>query len=689
MELVNLIASGSKQCQVSMFNLFDEADADAVNFLRNCNKCKICLDIECTSHDDVLMDEDVENEELRLFRLYLSGTAMTKDWNTHRMISNFVRDLFLTEEFQNKIIDSPDLMRTERCQALNLDDSLGGEMEYSIVNCVQPHVYKLKGHKYGTAEYFFTAEVTYDELWTSVVPRSIFTLAHFMESKKYPEHHHGVPKALATMAQTRQADFSRKLKHTASLNICLQSETSKKRKHMESEMKTLGVVSNVSTFEIVTASFKIKNPSALLGFGMDEYVTEHMKVPESTDEDDDAEEDQTDDEDEEDVTQKIKDYASSVLDDLDIAAVISEEVVSVHLSVLKNSHSDASFGIVHHLATVFYAGMEKLIQLLVVTKKQIDQNWVLDKKEPPGLKHSEGKPDSIFEFSDDTICFLLPPPLVKDLAVGMTGKNSSYTLNPSNEFKPSASKEFFADFRVGFQINTHQLFDRIAGEDYDLMVYKDLAEKTFSNKKSISKFYKSMEDHLRIPKGSVQKLLNQKYSEVLPLFETHKTRMIAATSMAVQPLANIKRMYTKWLKGGKDFCSELEKNKEFCRAEMDHFFSIIGSSEAGKFCNGFSDDDQMIFHHDKNLSRQIVERDRVARKFEQGHQRDASLFEALVKSRLCAKFLSQNNVLGLGGHDQHQTTPRALAEIPNIRVKAPPLTDNIQYYDPVESEDEE
>ena len=192
-----------------MPDIHDDAD-----FLEACKTFGVCLDGHCVAHADA--SEEQESDE-HLFRLFLSGQAMEKDWLTSEIVAEYVKKMLKNEDFQKNVFDALSLRAGKACEQVSMTSD--GTEEYSVINGMQPYVYKKKGEKHGVADYFFSSGVAYKNDLTVVVPRSLYTALHYVEMKRDLLDCHGLPKKLVQITEELAPKFAMNIKKSCEIDI--------------------------------------------------------------------------------------------------------------------------------------------------------------------------------------------------------------------------------------------------------------------------------------------------------------------------------------------------------------------------------------------------------------------------------------------------------------------------------------
>lgn len=612
-----------------------------VEFVETCKSFGVCLDGHCVAHSDAAEEEESDEH---LFRLYLSGHAMEKDWVTSGMVAEYTKNMLKSEDFRRNVFDAIGLRATKACEQVSLTSD--GVEEYSVINGMQPYVYKKKGEKHGVADYFFSSGVAFKNDLSVVVPRSLYTALHHVEMKRDLCDSHGLPHSLVRITEELPSKFANNIKKTCEIDIFTKRDNEVGGKRKNEVCRTLGVIPRVSKFKVITESVKIRNPSVLFSYEKAEAVSDIVDLPAEDDSDD--EEDEDDDRNADADAENVLDFATDRLKAATLKTIVEQDTVQMCFSPIKNCHNSVNFGVKHYFATIFTSNNEQLLQMLVVVKTDVDSPLTPTIDDSPGLVE---KGRRSFVFSEDAMCFLLPPALTELQGPMTTGKVSVYTLKQDGTYKPAATREFFADFRVAFLVNTHATFDAVNHASYDLAVLHDLVHRVHGNKRKVSTYTQALEKVLKCEKDSIDPLIKEQTAAHDELLQTHKTRMIAATAMGVQLISGIKRLYAQWYYA-KDDDEEVEEDLQ---TTMNAALCVFGYAVDDCIKRGSSDDDKMMFHHDKELVTKINRTETMARNMNANRERDAVLFVKLIEKRVLAeKFEKMKRLFYLPRPESHQ-----------------------------------
>ena len=626
---------------------------DDAEFVEACETFRVCLDGHCVAHADATEEEGSDEH---LFRLYLSGQAMEKDWVTSAIVAEYTEKMLKDEDFRKNVFDANSLKATKACEQVSLTSD--GTEEYSVVNGMQPYVYKKKGEKHGVADYFFSSGVAFKNDLTVVVPRSLFTALHYVEMNRDLCDDHGLPQPLARITNELSSKFAKNIKKSCEIDIFSKRDDEVGRKRKNDVCRTLGVIPRVFKFKVITESVKIRNPSVFFSFKKAKAASDIIDLPAEDDSDSDSD-DERDGEDSnaEADGKKLLDFATDCLKGATLKTIVGQDTVEMCFSPIKNCHNSVNFGVKHYIATIITPENKQLLQMLVVVKTDVESPLTPSLDESPGLVEKSRRN---FVFSEDVMCFLMPPALTELQAPMTTGKVSAYTLKQDGTYKPAAAREFFADFRVAFLVNTHATFDAVNHASYDLAVLHDLVHRVHGNKRKVNTYTQTLEKILKCEKDSIDALLKEQTASHEELLQTHKTRMIAATAMGVQLISGIKRLYAQWY--AKENEEGDDDEEEDLQTTMNTALCVFGYAVDDCVKRGSSDDDKMVFHHDNKLVDKINKNETMTRNMNANLERDAVLFVKLVERRMLEeRFESVKSLFFLPRAENLKQAPQMLS----------------------------
>ena len=644
-------------------------------FVAACENSGVCLCGRCVAHGDAAEDEESDEH---LWRLYLSASEMDRDWVTSADVTRYVAEMFASDDFRRNVLDGMNLKASDACGRVSLVSD--GTDEYSVVNGMQPYVYKKKNAKHGVMDHFFSVGVAHGDDLTVVVPRSLITAVHYVEKKKKLFDEHGVPKPLQLFAELHGADFAKKVKKSEQIDIFSKKDEKVGSKRKNEVCRTLGVVSRVMKYKVKTESVKIRNPSSLVSYDGAEFLDDIMKLPADDDEEEEEEASEKDESsDEESNLRDLLGFATDRVDRATLRVLVNQPTVEMCFSPIKNCHHSVDFGTSHYVATVFDSECnDRLLQLLVVVKRHVDSHLGSGLHESPGLV-DEGR--GVFAFSEEAVCFLMPPALTELHGPMTTGKVSAYTLKQDGKYKAAATREFFADFRIGFLLNTHETFDAVTDPSYDLAVFYDLVHRIHGNKRKVNLYLQELERMFDYEKDTIDACIQKTTAGHDDLLEMHKTRMIAATASGVQLVSGIKRLYSQWHQStgekadvdGKDE----EEDEEETQTAMNTALCVFGYVVDDVVKRGFSDDDRMVFHHDKKIVDKINEAEVVEREAEASRARDAVLFVKIIEKRMFKDALQRvaSSYLPSSGGGDARKLPMLTETVNSLPLAASNTTD--------------
>ena len=151
-------------------------------------------------------------------------------------------------------------------------------------------------------------------------------------------------------------------------------------------------------------------------------------------------------------------------------------------------------------------------------------------------------------------------------------------------------------------------------------------------------YTQTLEKILKCEKDSIDALLKEQTASHEELLQTHKTRMIAATAMGVQLISGIKRLYAQWYaKENEEGDDDEDEEEEDLQTTMNTALCVFGYAVDDCVKRGSSDDDKMVFHHDKELVDKINKNETMTRNMNANRERDAVLFVKLIERRMLAE----------------------------------------------------
>lgn len=664
---------------VKMFDIFSDEES-AKRFLDNCEENDVCLNGDCHCHNVLSL-----NGPLKLFRLYLSGTASPEPWYTSRACAENVDMLLTTEEFSTAITEAIELKKTDECGTLQAINSLAGSSsEYSLINVREPYQFNDLIRNERIFESFFSVFVAEGDSLSAVVPRSLITIVHILtkkesswDSEEYAKRI-GVPPQLLAVAKHHGDDLMRLLGSKGE-KICWKREGPPKKN--EVERLTAGVLETPETFSIDPASIRIQNPSVALNYGCRSALEERLSMNNEDSEDDEESEEMVEDQEEEEEEKDKKKQILLTLDDMVKASgVIGYAVLKdvwkangwgdrkaiACMTRVKNTHGEVCelFNVEHKILTVFPEERESdenklpLYQFIVVAKKDTDG---FNSIEPVYVNNKPSGTYSLKTVEDGVMCFMLPPPGQTKM-VHYKMRASAYSEDMKGALRPAAWKEFFSDYRLAYLVNTVSDFATFDNEGFRLLVFNDLLLKIYAVNDVVKSYYRWTSSKWKGKDSDVLDLVSSFMRDYSTIVTKHKHRIITGSARSVPKIAGYKRLLSSWYKTKSD---EVFGSAETNMADLVH---TAGSRQGIVMTGMYKDDDNGLYNHDadfvsnsKRLSQAVDDAARSQRMSRELFVSEVCLHLMLNRKNMnVLGFTDSHNMLALSANDridveEHQT----------------------------------